>query len=450
MKKIILTVFLLSQFLFHCSNALGGEINLAFWQKFNDEILINNLSKSFENNLDLKIANSKIKESEKIVKLSLADELPAVSFDGLMGRTFSSSDLRRGNNNFMINSYHQTRFLLPINVSYEIDIWGKNRLKTKSTKQALKIIEQDKRTTSILLETSLAADYFNLIKVDKLLELNLELYKLTNNLLTLTINKKNAGLSTNDDVLAIKDTLINIEKTKHELELKKEVLENQISYLLGDKTFSKVQRKSFDELNISNSVPNYLDSSVILNRPDVISATENILKADYDARIAKKEILPSFNIVGTFGFNGYTNLAKIFSSGTGLAELFIAPSLDILDGGRKYNLLKLRQIELDRIKVEYEKAVLASIQEVNDALALLKKEDKNYKLALETLNIQKEKEKLKLANKNFGLASEIDYILYQTASILAQEKYVSDKIDCVISSINLYKAVGGVDYSENL
>lgn len=112
--------------------------------------------------------------------------------------------------------------------------------------------------------------------------------------------------------------------------------------------------------------------------------------------------------------------------------------------------MKLRQIELDRIKVEYEKAVLASIQEVNDALALLKKEDKNYKLALETLNIQKEKEKLKLANKNFGLASEIDYILYQTASILAQEKYVSDKIDCVISSINLYKAVGGVDYSENL
>lgn len=450
MKKIILSIFLLSQLLIHCPKVMGSELNLAFWQKFNDEILINNLSKSFENNLDLKIANSKIKESEKIVKLSLSNELPAISFDGLMGRTFSSSDLKRGDNNFMINSYHQTRFLLPLNVSYEIDIWGKNRLKTKSRKQALKIIKQDEKTTSILLETSVGINYFNLIKVDKLLELNNELLNLTSNLLAITQKKKLSGLATDDDVLAIKQTLNEIKQSTYELELKKEVLENQLAYLLGDKTLSKIDRKKFDNVNIIANTPNFLNSSIILNRPDIVSAKENILKADYDSRIAKKEILPSFNIIGTFGFNGYTNLSKIFSNGTGLAELFIAPTFDIIDGGRKYNLLKLRQIEFERVKTEYEKAVLASIQEVNDSLALLKKEDKNYNLSYDILNIQKEKTHLKLANKNFGLASEIDYILYQTSYVLAQQKYVSDKIDYVISSINLYKSVGGVDYSENL
>ncbi len=448
MKKIFLLLILLSQ-LFYTTKALENP-DFSFWKRFDDEILINNLVESYQNNLDLKIANSKIKESEKIVKLSLSQELPSISFEGLLGRTFASSNLERGGNNFAINNYKLTRFLLPLSASWELDIWGKNRLKTKAQKQNLKMVEQDKNATLILLESTVATNYYNLIKIDKLIELEQELYNLNKNLLTLLIKKEKTGLANKNDILEIKEILIQNEQKIDNLKTKREILENQTGYLLGDKLLSEIKRKSFSEVKLIENIPLELNSGVILNRPDVISAKENIIRADYSAKAAKREFLPSFTITGTLGFNGYNTLSKLFSANTGLADLWVIPSFDIFDGNRKYNFLKLKKLELDRSYLEYDKAVLTSIEEVNNSLVLLKNENKNYRLSSNILEIHNEKTKLELANKEFGLANEIDYILYQSAQILAQEKYVSDKINYIISMVNLYKTIGGVDFIDNL
>ncbi len=445
MKKIFFTI-LLQLFL----SAIAQELDLGFWKKFDDEILISNIVQSYNNNLDLKIANSKIKESEKIVKLSLSQELPTLSFDGLMGRTFASSNLERGKNNFAINNYKLTRFLLPLSVSWEVDIWGKNRLKTKSTKQSLKMIEQDKKATLVLLETSIAANYYNLIKIDKLIELEQDLYNLNSSLLTLVEKKEKTGLASPLDVLSVKEVLIESRQKIDNLEAKREVLENQTGYLLGDKLLSKIERKDFSKVKLIENFPFELNSNIIFNRPDVISAKENILRADYNAKAAKREFLPAFTVSGTLGFNGYNTLSKLFASNTGLAELWVIPQFDIIDGNRKYNFLKLKKLELDRSYLEYDRAVLASIEEVNDSLVLLKNENKNYELSKDNLDIANKKAKLNLSNKQYGLASEIDYILYQTKQIIAQQKYVSDKINYIISMVSLYKTVGGINFIDSL
>ena len=85
------------------------EFNYDFFKNFNDEILIENIARAIGNNLDLKIALSKVKESERIVKMSLANELPTIDFEPLVSKTFSSGELRRGANNYMIRSYNQSR-----------------------------------------------------------------------------------------------------------------------------------------------------------------------------------------------------------------------------------------------------------------------------------------------------------------------------------------------------
>ncbi len=458
MKKNLLTIFLIfliSQLFAFCLAANEDKrqyLNLNFWEKFNDEILINNIEKAFENNPDLKIADSKIKESEKIVKLSLAEELPHINFEGMLGRTFASSDLLRGKNNFMINNYSQTRFLLPLTASYEIDIWGKNRLRTKSFKESEKMLKEDERAVYIALTSAIAADYFNLIKTDKTLELQKKLLKLNQKLLELTISKEKNGLATTDDILEIKNKTAQLEILVNNLESKKEIFENQLSYLMGDKLFSEVKRSDFENITLLNNVPEEINSSVIINRPDVKSSALNILRANYEAKSAKRDILPSFTIMGTLGFNGYSHGTHLFSPNSGLADLWIVPNFDIFDGGRKYHFMKLKKLEYKRAQDEYEKSVLSSIQEVNDALAITKKEKKNFKIASDIFEIQSQKLRLKEINKSIGLANELDYILYQQAQIIAQQKLVDDKINYVISTINLYKSIGGVDFtnSENL
>ena len=276
--------------------------------------------------------------------------------------------------------------------------------------------------------------------------------ELNKKLLELTISKEKNGLASIDNVLEIKDKTAQIELLVNNLEAKKEIFENQLSYLLGDKLFSKVERNTFDNITLLNQVPDEINSSIIINRPDVKSSAYNILRADYEAKSAKRDILPSFTIMGTLGYNGYTHGTHLFAANSGLADLWIVPNFDIFDGGRKYHLMKLKKLEYKRAQDEYEKSVLASIQEVNDALVMSKKEKKNLKISSEILDIQSQKLKLKEISKESGLANELDYILYQQAQILAQQKLVDDKINYVISTINLYKSVGGVDFtnSENL
>ena len=457
MKKILtVTLFILffiSSFSFTLAKKQQKEeeINVDFFRKFQDEILLENILSAYSNNLDLKIAYSKVKESERIVKMSLASELPQVDFAPLISKTFSSGDLIRGKNNYMVRSYNQSRFYLPVYVSYDIDVWGKNRLKTKSKEQSLKMIEQDKKTSEILLSSSIAIDYYNLIKIDKLLELNQELLKLNKNALLLSKNKQKFGLLSEDDILSQKENLIKVQKTINNLENQKEILKNQIGYLTADKLFSDVKRKSFEDIEELFDTPNTLESNIILNRPDVKSAQENIKRASYDARVAKRELLPTFTIMGTFGFNGYNNLKGIFKNHTGLADISIMPNWNIFDAGKRFQLIKLKKLEYERAQKEYEQAVLASLQEVNDTLATLKADKKDYSLSKDIFEIQNKKLKLKSSNKAFGLSNELDYILYQEAQNLSAQSVVDNKINQIISAINLYRATGGVDFTkENL
>lgn len=111
-------------------------MNIPFWEKFSDEILIENLYSVYEKNHDLKIALHKVNEAQRLVKMSFANELPYLGFNGNVNHTFSSSDEVFGD--VVIPSYQETRFLFPLTMSYEVDIWGKNHLKSKSQKNNMK------------------------------------------------------------------------------------------------------------------------------------------------------------------------------------------------------------------------------------------------------------------------------------------------------------------------
>ena len=66
-------------------------MNLAWWEKYNDEYLTENLLKLYENNYDLKNAALKVKENEQAVKIQFANELPQIGLSGQLYRDMRSS-----------------------------------------------------------------------------------------------------------------------------------------------------------------------------------------------------------------------------------------------------------------------------------------------------------------------------------------------------------------------
>ena len=141
-------------------------VNLDYWKNYNDEILINHMQTLYQNNHDLRIAALKTKQAEENIRLAAANQLPNASFDGSFSRVFRGPKTVFGN--VVIPKYVQNEIFLPLNASYEIDIWGQNYLTRKSAKKQKEIAEQQERATYIYITSSFAADYYNLVKIDAL------------------------------------------------------------------------------------------------------------------------------------------------------------------------------------------------------------------------------------------------------------------------------------------
>lgn len=448
MKKFIYTLALI---LMLCSpgyaknadNYLIGYLNLPFWQNFNDDVLIKNLTTVYQNNNDLKASSLKVKEAQRLVKISLANQLPYVGFDGYIGRIFHSSDEVFGK--LTIPDYTETRFLLPLSYNYEIDIYGKNFLRTKAQKKRYEMIKQEEKSAYIYLTSAFATDYYNLIKADKLIALQKDLISTQKQVIGAVEKKYELGTANINDLIQEKKALTNYKEELDNLLEKQDVLKNQISVLLSDRSFAQIDRTSYDNIKAKIVVPETIQTDVILKRPDCVKSELNLEKIGIDVRVAKRELLPSFNIVGTLGFNAY----NLSSSDKFLANLALAPTWDLFTGGRKIQMLKLQKDEYEIAIQNYDKTILRSIQETNDALYTLKSTAKRHSIAEERLNLSEQDMTLEEQKIQVGVSDLLDVLYKKEVELIIQKQEVSLKINEIIAMINLYQALGGVDFFSN-
>ncbi len=416
-------------------------LNLDWWQNFHDEILTEHLRTLYKQNYDLKNTELKIKENEKLVKMQFASELPQLYFDGFIGRDFRSSVQKFGT--MEIPSYAQNNFQFPLTAGYEIDIWGKNRLKTKSLKENLEIIKQAQRATYISLSSDFCADYYNLIKTDRLLEIQNELIKIQEEIVDKINDKYNIGLCSLNEVLKEEKLLSSLKEEKNNFEDKREILENLIrAYLsMGE---GDLLRSHFSDVKVLDNIPNEINSDVIKERPDFLQQEANIKRVGYDVKIARKEMLPSFVIFGQIGLNAY-KFSDLFKTSTQLANAGITPTFDIFSGGRKLAFLKIKKYQYEEALNNYQKTIFEDIKEVNTALAEVNKSKKNYNEALNKMNVENKIFNLVQNKEKIGSASKLDILYAKESNLMAEKEKVSNTINYLISTISLYKATGGIN-----
>lgn len=419
-------------------------INIKWWENFNDSILTDYMMKLYKNNQDLKIATIKSQQSQQVMKQAFANQLPQLYFNGYLQRDLTASDQRFGD--VLIPDYNQAHYYLPLTMSYEVDIWGENYLKTKSFKKQIEMTKQDERATYISISSNFASNYYTLIGLDKLIANQEKLVKIQEEIVTLEGDKYNSGLCPLAELLSEKQSLTQMVERLNSLKERQDVTLNQLLVQLGDRYTTKIERNPYDSITVLN-VPEEISTEIIADRPDIKKAELYIEKAGIDVKVAKRDFLPKFRVYGQVGFNAY-DWCRIFAPHTFLSNIGIAPSLDLFTGGMKRAKLKYNKLEYEKALQIYEKAILSSVQELNDAMMSAKTSNANYKKSDERYKL--EEEKLALSNHKFkiGGESKLDNLKDQQVIILSEESKVINNINRVIASINLYKAVGGQDYNK--
>lgn len=420
-------------------------MNMDWWKNYNDEVLINHFLTLYENNHDLRIAALKTKQAEENIRLAGANQLPQLGFDGSVSRVFRGPRTQFGS--VVIPKYIQNEIFLPLNASYEIDIWGQNYLNRKSAKKQAEIAKQQERAAYIYITSSFAADYYNLIKMDELERNLLKIIDLQKNIVSMTEKKYNSGLASINEVLDEKQILVNFEKDLNKLKENKKILNDEAVVLLGLNTDKAIELSDYQSIS-SPQTPETLSTTIIQFRPDLISSEDYVKKSGIDVRVARRDFLPKFILYGNLGFNAY-KWNRMFAGETFLANAGIAPRWDIFTGGIKMARYRINKYEYKKAVESYEKTVLTSIQEVNDALAEAKTTKANLIKSDEDYFIEKEKHILAEKQFSIGDSSMLDEMKSEVNLYVAKQRNIAAKIDNVISSISLYNAVGGIDYTKN-
>lgn len=421
-------------------------MNLTWWQKFNDQKLNDYLMTIYKNNPDLKIATIKNKQSQQVMKQAFANQLPQLYFNGTMQREFTGSTQRFGD--VVIPDYNQAHYILPLTMSYEVDLWGENYLKTKSLKKQIEMTTQDERASYISISSNFASNYYTLVGIDKLIQNQKDLLEIEQNIVNLEEQKYNSGLCPIAEVLSEKQSLTQMQERLNSLEERQDIVVNQLITQLGDRMLTKIDRSNYNSIS-AIPTPNEISTEYIGNRPDVQKAELYIQKTGIDIKVARRDFLPKFRVYGQIGFNSY-DWCRMFAPHTFLSTAGVAPSLDLFTGGYKKAVLKYNKLEYEKALQIYEKAILTSIQELNDAMMSIKTANSNYEKSKERFNL--EKEKLDLSNNQYkiGGRAKLDNMKDQQNILIVEEDMVTNNINRVISTINLYKATGGKDFTQDL
>jgi len=417
-------------------------VNKDWWSRFNDPILSGYILKAANANHDLKIATLRVSETQALVRESLGKEFPTIGLGGNFEREKTSDNIQMGS--FKLPEYTQNAYSFPLSVNYELDLWRKNREKTISVAKELEAAKFDERAAYISLTSTVAAVYFNILKVDKLIELQKQLVEYRTKHLDLIKDKNNYGLCPLSDVILSEKLLTESQTGLTDLEKQQSILLNQLAVLTGVSVdnAASLKRASLDDIDPLKDLPASIKSDVVQNRPDILKAEALLQKTKIDVNLARKDFLPSINIVGQFGFMS-NSFAKTFDWSSYTASIGTGLFQSIFTGGQKLARLKARKFRYEQMLESYQKTILQSFQEVNDSLASLKFDTKKNNDNISRVKL--ENNNMELINEKYqnGLLAYIDTLEYKARVLSLEKEQIQSKTDCFIDSLSLYKATGG-------
>ncbi len=410
-------------------------INFDWWQGFEDSYLLDYIIKALNCNHDLKISTLKVEEAKESKNITRAKELPTIGVGAVPAL-------------YKLPSQTSSDGLIsvPMFANYELDLFGKNRDKTKAMDRMYEISRLNEKSAYLSVVSAVGSVYYNIVKLDKLISLQEEIILDTKEIYDLMKISNEQGLISTADTVNANKSYIKADADIIELKKTRERMLNMLAVLTGEspENTSEFNRIAFDDLKINKPLPDSIDSNVIDKRPDYLAAEKMIEKAGLDVRAAKKEFLPSFNILGLISFNS-TEFLRRMNWTNSVALLAGSAMLPLFTGGSRIANLKLQKNKYEQAIETYRKTNLTAIQEVNDALSDLKLDNEKYNKTLESLKAEEDDFYYTTLKYNEGVISKLDLLQKKEALLVTQKQVTNDKTDYFINQIGLYKAVAGAD-----
>lgn len=424
-----------------------------WWKQFNDPYLPQYIEEAYRDNPSLEVALLRVQKERALVESARSALFPNLNAGGSYFENRKvANDIQGANGGSgissaggFVSSNDAQRFVqAPLRASYELDLFGKYIYHTKAQRMLERATEYDYRNARLVLASDLASTYFNLIALDKLLELQQAMVQASARDLQAEEYKLNEGEIDVSGVLRKKSSLAEQKQLLESYRQQQGLVLDQMAILLGKKPEEQpeIQRSRLEDVSVDTNVEGGFPSQLLRRRPDIMAAEMRFYSAKFDVSAAKRNLLPTFNMLAQLGYSS-VKIGDVFSS-QGLLSILSGSGNQVLFAGfDEWAKFKHAKINAMSAVKEYQHTILKAFKEVDDAFVQMKTDMVSIEEA-EKRQHYHEKEKNVMMNRLHEGAISGQEVLPADMSLLrAQEDFVSRKCALLIDKISLYKALGG-------
>ncbi|MGC2659751.1 MAG: efflux transporter outer membrane subunit [Bryobacteraceae bacterium] len=334
-------------------------------------------------------------------------------------------------------------FVLPVDMSYEVDLWGRIRRAIEAAKEQAQASAADLETVKLSLHAELAIDYFDARSLDeqkRILDDTLVAYTKA---LELTRNRFTGGIASKAEVAQAQTQLDTVQAQDIDVGVSRTQYEHAIAVLIGKapEDFS-LASKPLPESQSPPIVPVGVPSQLLQRRPDIATAERQVAVANQEIGIARAAFFPQLLLSATGGLQG-SNIANWFNWPSRFWAVGPQLAETIFDGGRRRAEVESAQAGYDDTVGNYRQTTLNAFEQVEDNLSALRiLEQESAKQHEATLSAE---ESVQLSTNRYkgGLVTYLEVITAQSIALTNQRTEADLIRRRMEASVLLIKALGG-------
>ncbi len=405
------------------------------WQDFvNDASLRELIALALVNNRDLRIAVLNIEQARATWQIRRADQFPTLGL-GATGAVQPKTDGSGGTNSAYTAGLSVT--------GWELDLFGRvASLKDAALAQYL-ATEEARRAVQASLIAAVVNTWLNLQTNDELLALTQRTLVTREDSQRLTQLRLDNGAASALDVRQAESLAAGALAARQQQQRLRAQDLNALTLLVGQPLPDALVVAAPSPLTILfPEVPAGLPSDLLLRRPDIRQAEQQLIAANANIGAARAAFFPRITLTASYGTasSGLDNLFQNGFWGGTIAGQLLQP---IFDAGRNEANLASTQAARDIAVAQYEKTIQTAFREVSDALA--GRATLGAQLAAQQAQVDAETDRFRLADLRYrnGISSYLEVLDSQRSLFVFQNALAQVRLAYLQNQVTLYKALGG-------
>jgi multidrug efflux system outer membrane protein len=407
----------------------------SWWSAFSDSTLNNLLTRAEKNSPSTRIALARLDQSRAMLRIKRADTLPSLSANALWGR-----ELESGNDRFPPLGGSFERYVSTLNLSYEIDFWGRVRRGVAQEQALAEAAAADYETAVLSTKAEVTRNYISLRSLDdenRLLNKTLKLRKENETLVQARVTE---GSTTAIDSSRATTETETVRAEIYRLKQRRDELENAIGVLVGDNpsTF----RLSPASVPRTPAVPSGVPADLLRRRADVLASERRLAASSEAIGVTIGNYLPRVTLNATGGYAALSS-SDLFNGGSRLWNIGPSVSLPVITAGRRKNdEARAKAVYRENLEL-HRQTVLVAVQDVENALSGIYNLNRAIIAQKKSADAAQEASRLIKLRYDAGLVGFFEFIDAQRQLLNEQRALVQTRSAHQLATVQLIQALGG-------